>query len=519
MRKYVLYIFILALIPNAFSLEYIKQEINTYSSNTYFYDMDGDGDKDAVEIFGKIKVYYQENNSFSKTPIILEPPLKNLFFDFCRTEKNSGYDLIYLATEGIYRFKKANSFLTSNPELVVESPSFFIESEDKSIKRGSIAYDFDNDGLDEILLPKMDGVSLFKSNDNSYVEKQFPKISPQYTQSMHGCRYNTLEIHECSAFLTYMYQTGYNLPELLIRDINNDGLNDICYFSQHSADNGHQQNISDSFKMMSTEPGGRESGYYEQKNELHAYFQKPGMQFSDKPDLKLSTPLALKIHQRYMWISDYQRLLDINNDSMPDLMIKHTVDNIMNPKTIYKFFIGNEKEGFGESVDQVFVTKDFSGQAYFDDIDYDGKLDAAILNIDVSFGSTESLARIVLGREVEVQVEVYLGKDKSVFSRTPDYRKKLNMSSKCFYWKRLPNFGVNNDFNGDGKNDLFVRQELDRILVFNYKNRKTLFSKKADHEFEIEEESKVKYDDLNNDQKTDLIEYTPGVGVCVHLSK
>ncbi len=510
-----IYIFIplLILIPIMLyaNLDYDRIELDASAYYTYFYDLNGDNKKDIIEIIDEIKIYYHLQDKYSDSPLTIQCPVKNLIFDFANLEKETGSDLIFLKEDGVYRFKKKNNVLTDEIEKLIDSSSFFIERDNTSQQFADISYDLNNDGIDEIFIPRLDSVLLFKKVGNEFKNTTCPPISMSFEQEFNAANMKSMSSDKNKNDYSFSYTSPYTSPSFLLYDFNNDGLKDIGLVY-----NTKGEGTSSSTKNLSLKDN--ESDYDKDSSTINIYLQKNDLTFSNNYNYQYHTPIPFYIYKRY-YQNNYLNLIDINNDHFPDLILENTYYNIFSPKTSYKIFIGDQKKGFKKDFDQILLTKDLSRQAFFTDINADGLTDITLMYMDINFSSVDDMAKIILGRNIEVVIRIHLGQEKRLFNKEPNFSKKIKISSKCFFWRYIPNFQTSYDFNGDGKLDLAIRRDPDKLYVYNFINEKKGFSKKPITVFNISKKTSIKYDDLNNDKRMDIIESGTGNKLVIHLSK
>jgi len=518
MLKY-LTIIILSFVPffSYTQLNYVKSDLETYRYYTYFYDLNGDSKKEAIEFADEINIFYQTENSFSHSPITIPYPVKNFVFNFALLEKGQGYDLIFFREDGIYRFKKIKGLVADDTEKLIDTASIYVESDNRSKRFASISFDLNGDGIDEIFVPRLEGPLLFQEDVKGFRNIDFPAIPLDFSQKYLGMNFKSIEEEGNFDSLSYSYMSEYSLPQLLIRDFNNDGLKDIGIVYTRALDSTENYTPDD---LQTTESElALESKPYARRSAIDIYLQKENLKFSPNADYKFVTPTASYIYGVLFFLSDSQIFWDLNDDNFPDLIVKHTEDNVFNPKTTYKIYIGDKKEGFKKNFDQALVTKDFLGQNFLSDINGDGLVDISMMYVDVNFSSAETMAKIILGREVDIEIRGYLGKKGKLFGEKADITKRLEISSHCFNWYYLPNFQLNYDFDGDGKLDLAIREAVDKVCVYNFISEEKGFSNKPVVTFKVSEDSEIVFDYLNNDKKVDVIKKESGKKLNVYLSK
>ena len=518
MIRYALFTLLLLISISIFSQPiYNRLELDASPYYTYFYDLNGDNKKDAIEFSDEINIFYQEENVFPVSPLKIQYPVKNFIFDFVNLEKGSGCDLIFFKEDGIYKFKKVNKVLTNGIEKLIDTASIYIESDNRGKKFADISFDLNNDGIDEIFIPRLDTPLLFKKNGEEFKNVDLPVIPLNFSQNYFGMNFKSLEEVNDPDNLYFSYESIYSSPNFLIQDFNNDGLKDlgeiVAYNSPQSLSSS-DINSEDTQTQLSSV-----NRYYKKGSIINIYLQKENLKFPDNPDYRLNVPTPTPFWGVHFSGFDSQTLVDLNNDNFPDLIVRHTEDNIFNPKTTYKIYLGDKKEGFKKDFSQVLTTKDILGEYFISDINSDGLVDISLLYIDVNFSSTEIMARIILGREVEIEIRTYLGKKGKLFNEKPDIKKRLVISSRCFNWWYLPNFIVNYDFDGDGKLDLLVREAVDKAFVYKFINEEKGFSNTPILVFNLTEDSELDLDYLNNDKKADVIEKVRGKRLRIYLSR
>lgn len=160
---------------------------------------------------------------------------------------------------------------------------------------------------------------------------------------------------------------------------------------------------------------------------------------------------------------------------------------------------------------ELFRKSDWSTGLPLVDLDGDGQKDLVLGFIPID--SREGIRNMMLAREIRLTLKFYFGRHAGNFPKDPDLQRTLpvhldretffDQQQKLYYGRALSFQG---DFDGDGKKDLLVRDQKDKISVYRFLSPTAGFSPKPDRQFDCSESILWwKVVDLNHDGVSDLL--------------
>lgn len=148
----------------------------------------------------------------------------------------------------------------------------------------------------------------------------------------------------------------------------------------------------------------------------------------------------------------------------------------------------------------------------FSDIDHDGDLDMITQRIDLfDRGMRESLSRLLSDKRIGIEIKIYR-QLKTTFEEMPSLRATYQVVLDNPPGRNTPRFeslrngdlmDLTGDFNGDGQNDLLLRQKPGEVCL--YFHRGGRFSRRPDIVLPNPQERLVRVADINADGFSDVI--------------
>ena len=244
---------------------------------------------------------------------------------------------------------------------------------------------------------------------------------------------------------------------------------------------------------------------------------------------------AMKPYQSFEDEWDWRKwicLHDINKDGKADV-IKNTwlqepwfIPGTYSGKVAVQIFMSDAEGKIPEEAAFTFRKNDWNSSMPIVDVDGEGFMDL-VLGYSL-FDTREGARKSLTAKKLDHNLRVHFYHSKG-FSQKPDCQKDITIHLRHFglnlTWSRRhyleTQINVDGDFDGDGENDLLVKDQKDKASVYLFISRKKGFSKKANIHFnDIKRVGQFIADDLNEDGISDLIVIgSPTDSFKVFLSK
>jgi hypothetical protein len=440
-----------------------SSEIEGPDSRIAFYDLDGDGLKDAVLVRGpNLSIFFQERDgSFSHEPVHYRAEKPGLLWGAGLGKRAES--LLLMTGDGVNElsFTKKTKLpllqtivkqVTIIPEALKESPLLHFPM---SARTGG--------DWPLLLVPAPDGLQVWQHLDT-------------------WRRIQTIEDGLDAQILPLIKEAGFTRSfdlQISIADLNRDGRDDL---------------------ILRRERAGLE--YYS------LYLQRTNSQFGTAPDLTYTNKSDW--HTALSWV-------DINGDGKTDL-IKSTfldepffVPGMRSGKVLVGTYLA-DSAGRLPSEPQFGLRKhDWSTALPIVDVDGDGFVDMVLGYIPIN--AREGFRKALTAQQIDFNLKFYFFRPGAGFPKEPDCQRDLLIyfhnqlffeNERRLYYEQFIN--LNGDFNGDGKKDLLVSDRKDEISVYFFISREKGFSAEPDIRFKCPEPMKgLAVEDINGDGVSDLV--------------
>jgi hypothetical protein len=400
-----------------------------------------------------------------------------------RLEPGAKSDTLALAiARGVFSMRIEGAPPVPRLRLLSERP-FFDTTELANPRRVDFLTDLDGDGVDEFWMPQADGMAFFRRAGQDALEPiPMPPIAKRVRQSF-GARSAGMSAVQ-PALYDLDFSSSLQFPRLQVMDLDRDGRQELVAVRYES---GRQPLLRAECYGL-----GRDGRF-------------------------TSAPTQIRIAKSG---EGNQAFLDLNGDGRLDLLRVESNLDIVRPRTaVSLFFSPAAREYTFDKPTRRYLTHDPIGLVLYGDWNRDGLADLAFSQFQYSFGSTDDLIDMVLGRQVTVTLHFIWGRPGEPATK-PDQSLTVDIRNRCFSHDLFPPVSMEGDFNGDGAADLLLRSQLDRASVYLSQNKGARLADRPAASFTFPEDSGLVIADIDGDGKSDVVA-TPAekAEMSVYLSR
>lgn len=474
-------------------------------------DLNNDGKKDLLffhlisdsgNVSRMFSIFYQTSDGFSATADqCFEIDKDAVVYFVSDVDPCPGKEILFFKSEGLFYYAANSGKFELLPKLLLKTDSMFKVPDASFMENYTFAKDLNEDGIDEILVPRFEGFDVYSRNSEGDYSLKSKLIVHMQTSILSG--------KELSKYLS----VSYCIPNIVFTDYNNDSKKDIVFLLE---------------------------------TQMVVFFQNSDLLFSNEETskLELSDKLtqgyALRIRNHNIFQRDrfkdkvgVRALEDLNNDGLVDLIIENfsVTESLFNPTITMKIYFGRpfaEKPSkgpvFNKLPDNTIITTGFPGRSKAVDLNDDNKKELLVPSVELGLFK---IIRIILSGEADISVYVYKCNEKGIYNEDPDgeIHFSVDIDRKG---RRIPVASFTGDFNGDGKTDHLGSKDDAVVLVFNPGDGSLKSTPDITFPVQIPENGlKVNPHYINNDKFSDVVivfdESTdkiasPGKNVCVLLN-
>jgi len=276
------------------------------------------------------------------------------------------------------------------------------------------------------------------------------------------------------------YRKHHHL-DLGVQDVNHDGLDDLVLCRNR---------------------------VFARELQFRVHLQTPQGRFGRAPSSAFSVACSCLEHVH---------LDDVNRDGRIDL-IRTTpvrepwfIPGSFSPKVVTRVHLADSQGNLPDAPDRVFRKNDWSPWLPIVDIDGDGRRDLVLGYM--RFKGRSDVVKLVKSRKVAMSLRVHFC-DETGYRQTPDCVKDVDISIERIHLQfdfhlmpyLLKTFtSFDGDFNGDGRRDLLVKNDVEELAVHFFKSRDAGFSTAADLRFRALRTRAITVRDLNHDGISDVV--------------
>jgi hypothetical protein len=429
---------------------------------------------------GNVTIFSQNASKYipvQKFPLPLPPGEgQHLYYGFARIMAKDHYSLVILSPGSVTYYPLENGLLSATPKILFQTKLISQSSPGPIHRYFDMAIDLNGDELDELLLPGDNGFSISRQvAEGKYENIELPRKAFKSENSFTFSRDIPDDPVRPTFFMTSLTKRrGTN--DLLFFDANSDGRLDLIYSS------------------TATGPGSRQVERYD------VFLQNSSLGFASKPSQSFAVPYDSQADATFR---------DLNQDGRLDAILVRSNLDIVNPRTVVKFFIGEEDgyQVFTRETDR-FVTKDPVGLVQMNDFNSDGVTDFAMTFFSYQFGSMEDIVDLAFANKIQFRLQYFLGRGKEGFPRRPDTEVPITLNTKLENFRGNPPVMIVKDMNGDKMMDLAVRTAATELQIFLSHGNYAIGNTPAES-FHIPEQASLSFLDINSDGLNDIMVSDP----------
>ena len=461
-------------------------------------DLNGDNLKDLVVVYTRaaeekkshLAIFYQKPDLTFPTQqnqdLVLSRNIRTI--DCGEVAPEKGRELVVFRDDGVFYFEKTGS---GKLRALINTLTIFNSAEYNFPHHHKFLWDFDGDGIDEIIMPEITGPRIFKQEGYSGYKLLQEIALParlKYKIGSWGDITVTDDINQFLRFRTYLQRTSatYTVPDLFVEDFNGDKKPDLIGILG---------------------------------NNLWVFCQEDG-RLSEKPCLDFHRSVLTQQEKKLGFIIEMLTFADLNGDGLGDIIkVKYgSLEQRVNIQ--YMIFYARPGLKYPDKPDQKLSSSGFRADFGVYDLNQDGKKDIAIPYFH--FAPAQAF-KVLTDNAIKIQFRIYLMGENGRYTQDPDkefarpdrrellvYR--INILGMIMDPEALIKGEINPlihfgaDVNGDGYPDLVADSGADTLNIY-YGNKQVNFSPTPDQSFGFESSWAFDFADLNNDGKDDLVAY------------
>ena len=342
------------------------------------------------------------------------------------------------------------------------------------IERLDFAADLDGDGRSELWIPEQEGMAFWRRNekDGTWQEVGLPPASPRVSQTAGAVPIDTSSVQPDLYSLRFRHRLDY--PDFHLFDLDRDKRVEILLLSDD-----HQSG-----------PPVRIAEVYEMGNPL---------QYTTAPVQIRRAPIG----------QGNQTFLDLNGDGFLDMLEVSSNVDMVKPRTVILVYISPPVREYQFSRHTYrYTAPDPIGMVLHGEWNGDDLADLAYTQFEYTFGSTNDLVEMLLGREVGVTLRFVYGEDGKYGRPVQDLR--FDIRNRSFNYRYFPPFSMEGDFDGDKRSDLLIRPRPERIQLHLSDGRGGQLNPREAVSIDVAETAYCFIEDLDGDGRSDLIVCDPG---------
>lgn len=406
-----------------------------------------------------------EKNQLSEMSRV-ELPKSFYSFDISEYHLGERQVLYFLTGEAVYKFGESES-KSKKYSVVHKTSTIAIGDQSQYLSKGDFLVDLNKDKKDDIYLTDFNQTHLLINQNDRFKQVSLP-IKPRAEFSGQSTKY----------YKTQLFFTDINFDDLM--DVTYVDKGQVTYFTQN-----------------------KDATFDTTKNYLTINESIHGIDWWDQRG-----PDGEKLAQSRLSYKKIEQLKDINNDNIPDMVVRFTQsEGVLDKSNDYEVYLGRNNESqlqFSEDPTSTIRGDGTLTDIQFVDINNDKKLEVLVSGFKL--GLSQIIGALLSG-SIDQDVHLFYMNGEDTFN------KKLKVSKEVELKFSLSSGTSGNpvvklaDLNGDKLQDLILSDDDDTLLLYFGVKSGKLFTKRAERFNTLLplQGEMIIHDDINGDGKDDLL--------------
>ncbi|TQV88373.1 FG-GAP repeat domain-containing protein [Aliikangiella coralliicola] len=391
-----------------------------------------------------------------------EIPENFLAYDFLETQQK--HKLIFQTNQALVEYSPTNqSFKTFS-----EINSIYLRPKAQFLANKDFINDINGDDREDITIVDFKSIHLFMQNEQGGFTQQSVPVTPKIQHNRESATYNE--------------------TPLFFADLNHDAKKDLI-------------TVKDAGLKVFPQNG---NGTF--KPQAHNLQLPIDISALDWWEIRESDGESLD--QNELSHRTIDRIEDINNDQIPDLLVKFSQsEGVLDRQNDYEIYLGKIVEGaisYPDKPDDVISADGTIAGLKIIDIDGDKRSEIMVASFDI--GVSQIIGALLSG---SIDQDIYFFKmdENDRFGEEPNVDKEVELNFSLSSGKSGEPVVKVADFNGDGVKDLMFSDGEKTLKTYQGNDSQKLFARKSTkHKVLIPKDGElVETTDINNDGKEDII--------------